>query len=49
MEMVLRKSFYSSYVTNHLEKIVSEKIAINETIINYLDGTKPAYSKQFCY
>ncbi|WP_297868611.1 exodeoxyribonuclease V subunit beta [uncultured Flavobacterium sp.] len=42
---VSRKSFYSSYVTNHLEKIVSEKIAINETIINYLDGTKPAYSK----
>ncbi|UGS20956.1 UvrD-helicase domain-containing protein [Flavobacterium cyclinae] len=42
---VARKSFYSSYVTNHLEKIVSEKIAINETIINYLDGTKPAYSK----
>lgn len=42
---VSRKSFYSSYVTNHLEKVASDKIAINETIINYLDGTKSSYSK----
>ena len=41
---VSRKSFYSSYVTNHLEKVASDKIAINETIIKYLDGEKPSYS-----
>jgi len=40
---VSRKSFYSSYVTNHLEKVASDKIAINETIIKYLDGEKPSY------
>jgi ATP-dependent exoDNAse (exonuclease V) beta subunit len=42
---VSRKSFYSSYVPNHLEKVAADKIAINETIINYLDGTKSLYSK----
>lgn len=42
---VSRKSFYSSYVPNHLEKVAADKIAINETIINYLDGTKSPYSK----
>ena len=40
---VSRKSFYSSYVTNHLEKVASDKIAINETIIKYLDGEKSSY------
>lgn len=42
---VSRKSFYSGYVTNHLTKVVSDKIAINETIIKYLDGSESSYSK----
>lgn len=42
---VSRKSFYSSYVPNHLEKVAADKIAVNETIINYLDRTKSPYSK----
>ncbi|WP_445718411.1 UvrD-helicase domain-containing protein [Flavobacterium sp.] len=42
---VSRKSFYSSYVPNHLEKVAADKIAINETVINHLDGTKSPYSK----
>ena len=42
---VSRKSFYSSYVTNHLTKVVSDKIASNETVIKYLDGSESSYSK----
>jgi len=42
---VSRKSFYSSYVTNHLEKVAAKRIARNDTIINYLNGTNAPYSK----
>ena len=42
---VSRKSFFSSYVTNHLEKVAAEKLAQNLTVINYLNGNKPLYSK----
>ncbi|WP_333807515.1 UvrD-helicase domain-containing protein [Flavobacterium sp.] len=42
---VSRKSFYRSLVPNFLEKIVDDKIAINETIIKYLDGSESGYSK----
>ena len=42
---VSRKSFYSSYVTNHLEKVATKRIARNDTIINYLNGTNAPYSK----
>ena len=42
---VSRKSFYSSYVTNHLAKVASDKIAINTTVIKYLDGSESSYSK----
>jgi len=42
---VSRKSFYRSLVPNFLEKIVDDKIAINETVIKYLDGSESGYSK----
>jgi ATP-dependent exoDNAse (exonuclease V) beta subunit len=42
---VSRKSFYRSLVPNFLEKIVDDKIAINETVIKYLDGSENGYSK----
>ena len=45
---VSRKSFYSSFVTNHLAKVVSDKIAINETVIKYLARISYQYSACQC-
>jgi ATP-dependent exoDNAse (exonuclease V) beta subunit len=42
---VSRKSFYSSLVTNHLEKVAAQKLAQNQTVSHYLNGNKPPYSK----
>jgi len=42
---VSRKSFYSSYVPNYLEKIAVQKLVQNQTVLNYLNGNNPSYSK----
>ena len=42
---VSRKSFYSGYVTNYLEKVAAQKLAQNRTVLHYLNGSKPPYSK----
>ncbi|BCY27683.1 UvrD-helicase domain-containing protein [Flavobacterium okayamense] len=39
------KSFYRSYVTNFIQKISEGDLAINTTVIKYLDGEKERYSK----